>query len=318
MLGWGAENDGRDEPFALPSQVEPPDGGSGDAVTEGPRSLGHLPESLEELLRAVDLLEDALYASGFPNLNGPPEEDEAVEEVVRAAAAWARAVQRAYGLAERQRRYKGAGVLPFFKAGSGFDPIDDPVALLGQLPDEYIVAELVGRDLTIFEYTFSRARELHIGQARSLTDPAERGLAFTVGNWGEIQRRLMTGYAVVVKRVLGLANWIRKRIQELDAALLPRVKKIGVGSHNRVRVEVSQAGSSRAVELTHMQGEFLRGLAQKGCVTASRRTKMDVLNSIPELRPWIENRPLEPVADIANEASYGVAPAVQQTIWREE
>jgi hypothetical protein len=287
-------------------------------VTEGSQSLGHLPESLEELLRAVDLLEDALYSSGFPNLNPPPEKDEAIEEVVRSAAAWATAVQRAYGHAERQRRYKGAGVLPFFKAGSGFDPIDDPVALLGQLPDEYIVPELVARDLTIFEYTFSRARELHLGQARSLTNPAERGIAFTATNWEEIRRRLLTGYGRIVKRVLGLTNWIRKKIQELDAAVLPRIRKVGLGSHNRVKVEVSQAGSSRALELTHMQGEFLRGLAQKGCVTTSRRTKMDVLNGIPELRPWIENRPLEPVADIANEASYGVAPAVQQMIWCEE
>ncbi len=287
-------------------------------MTADSRTPGHLPESLEELLQAVDALEDTLHGNGFPNLNRPTEKDEAVEEAVRSAAAWASAVQRAYGHAERQRRYKGAGVLPFFKPGSGFDPMDDPVALLGQLPDEYIVPELVARDLTIFEYAFSRAMELHLGQARSLTDPSERGIAFTVGNWGEIRRRLLTGYGRIVKRVHGLADWIRKRIQDLDAAVMPRVKKVGLGSHNRVRVEVSQAGSSRVLEITHLQGEFLRGLAQKGRVTASRRTKMDVLGSIPELRPWIENRSLDPGADIANEASYGVAPGVQQTLWLEE
>jgi len=284
-------------------------------MNEESHAPDHLPSSLRELLQVVDQLEEALYGPGFPNLGQPPTSDEAVGKIVRIAADWARGVQRAYGMGERQRRYKGAGVLPFFKPGSGFDAHDDdPVTLLGALPDEYIVAELIGRDLTYFEYAFSRAREPHLGQARSLADPSERGIAFSVANWGEIRRRLTLGYARIVKRVLGLTSWIRTRVRELEGATMPRIEGIGKGSHNRIKVKVSQALSSREVEVTHMQAQLLRSLAGAGTATASRRTKMDLLNLIPELRPWIENRPPDPKADIANEATYGVAPEVQKSI----
>ncbi len=280
-----------------------------------PQASGFLPSSLEQVLGAVEHLEEALYGTGFPNLGQPPANDQAVEVVVKAAADWARGVQRAYGAGERQRRYKGAGVLPFFKPGSGFDAHDDdPVTLLGPLPDEYIVAEMIGRDLTYFEYAFSRAREPHLGQARSLTDPSERDIAFSVGNWGEIRRRLTLGYARIVKRVLGLTSWIRTKVRELEGATMPRIERIGKGSHNRIKVKVSQALSSRELELTHMQARLLRSLAGAGTATASRRTKMDLLNLIPELRPWIENRPPDPGADVANEATYGVASEVQKSI----
>jgi len=276
---------------------------------------GFLPSSIEEVLAAVEHLEETLHGVGFPNLSQPPANDQAVAAVVGAAADWARGVQRAYGAGERQRRYKGAGILPFFKPGSGFDAHDDdPVTLLGPLPDEYIVAAMIGRDLTYFEYAFSRAREPHLGQARSLTDPSERDIAFSVGNWGEIQRRLTLGYARIVKRVLGLTSWIRTKVRELEGATMPRIERIGKGSHNRVKVKVSQALSSREVEVTHMQAQLLRGLAKAGTATASRRTKMDLLNLIPEFRPWIENRPPDPGADVANEATYGVASEVQKSI----
>lgn len=279
------------------------------------RAPDHLPPSLSELLQVVDQLEEALYAPGFPNLGHPPASDEAVGEIARTAADWAGGVQRAYGAGERQRRYKGAGILPFFKPGSGFDAHDDdPVTLLGPLPDEFIVAELIGRDLTYFEYAFSRAREPHLGQARSLIDPSERDIAFSVGNWGEVRRRLTLGYARIVKRVLGLTSWIRTKVRELEGATMPRIEGIGKGSHNRIKVKVSQALSSRELELTHMQARLLRNLADAGTATASRRTKMDLLNLIPELRPWIENRPPDPGADVANEATYGVASEVQKSI----
>lgn len=280
-----------------------------------PQAPGFLPSSLEQVLAAVEHLEETLYGTGFPNLGKPPANDQAVDVVVKAAADWARSVQRAYGMGERQRRYKGAGILPFFKPGSGFDANDDdPVTLLGALPDEYIVAELIGRDLTYFEYAFSRAREPHLGQARSLTVPNERDIAFSVAKWGEIRRRLTLGYTRIVKRVLGLTSWIRTKVRELKGATMPRIERIGKGSHNRVKVKVSQALSSREVEVTHMQAQLLRGLAGAGTATASRRTKMDLLNLIPELRPWIENRPPDPDVDVANEATYGVAREVQKSI----
>lgn len=280
-----------------------------------PHAPGFLPSSLEEVLAAVEHLEETLYGAGFPNLSQPPAADHAVGELVGMAADWARGVQRAYGAGERQRRYKGAGVLPFFKAGSGFAAHDDdPVTLLGALPDEYIVAELIGRDLTYFEYAFSRAREPHLGQARSLTDPSERDIAFSVANWGEIRRRLTLGYTRIVKRVLGLTAWIRTKVRELEGATMPRIHEVGAGSHNRIKVRVSQALSERELEVTHMQAQLLRGLAKEGTATASRRTKMHLLSLIPELRPWIENRAPDPQADVANEATYGVAPEVQKSI----
>lgn len=280
-----------------------------------PQTSGFLPSSIEEVLAAVEHLEETLHGVGFPNLSQPPANDQAVAAAVGAAADWARGVQRAYGAGERQRRYKGAGVLPFFKPGSGFNAHDDdPVTLLGALPDEYIVAELIGRDLTYFEYAFSHAREPHLGQARSLTDPGERDIAFSVANWSEIRRRLMLGYARIVKRVLGLTAWIRTRVRELEGATMPRIEGVGKGSHNRIKLRVSQALSDRELEVTHMQAQLLRGLAKGGTATASRRTKMDLLNLIPELRPWIENRAPDPKADVANEATYGVAPEVQELI----
>lgn len=280
-----------------------------------PQASGFLPSSIEEVLAAVEHLEETLHGVGFPNLSQPPANDQAVAAAVRAAADWARGVQRAYGAGERQRRYKGAGVLPFFKPGSGFNAYDDdPVTLLGALPDEYIVAELIGRDLTYFEYAFSRAREPHLGQARSLTAPSERDIAFSVANWGEIRRRLTLGYTRIVKRVLGLTAWIRTKVRELEGATMPRIHEVGAGSYNRIKVRVSQALSDREFEVTHMQAQLLRGLAKEGTATASRRTKMDLLNLIPELRPWIENRPPDPQADVANEATYGVAPEVQKSI----
>ena len=284
-----------------------------------PQAPGFLPSSLEQVLAAVEHLEETLYGTGFPNLGQPPANDHAVEVVVQGAADWATGVQRAYGMGERQRRYKGAGVLPFFQPGAGFDAHEeDPVTLLGTLPDEYLVAESIGSDLTYFEYAFSRAGEPHLGQARSLTDPGERDIAFSVGNWDEIRRRLTLGYTRIVKRVLGLTTWIRSKVRELGAATMPRIEGIGKGSHNRIKVKVSQALSVRELEVTHMQAQLLRGLAAAGTATASRRTKMDLLNLIPELRPWIENRSPDPRADVANEATYGVAPEVQKSIQLEE
>ena len=288
-------------------------------VTTDSRASGPLPGSVEELLRAVDLLEDALYDGGFPQMGSPPATDEGVGDVVRAVATWAKTVRRAYGSGERQRRLKGAGVLPFFGAGSGFDAYDDdPATLLGELPGEFVGDKRVADDLYFFEYTFSHSREPLQASGLSLRDPTERGIAFTLANWEEIRQRLLTGYRRIVKRSLGLSNWVRGRIQDLEEGVVPRIKVVGTGSHNRVKVEVSHVGSMRALELTNKQAEFLRGLAREGTVTASRRTKMDLLDSIPELRPWIENRALDPNADIANEASYGVAPEAQKLVWSEE
>lgn len=285
--------------------------------TTGSRAPSHLPQSVEQVLQAVARLEESLYQDGFPNLNQTPPVDHAVEHVVQAAAAWGVAVREAYGAGERQERYGGAGVLPLFAASSQFEPNDNPVVdLLGKLPDEYVEVDRFRCDLYFFDYAFSRAGEPHLGQARSLTDPRRRGLAFTTHNWDEIRRRILNGYGRIVKRALGLSNWIRKRIQELESAVVPCIEELGVGSYNRVKVEVSCAGSTRTLELTNMQAEFLRSLSTDGHVIGSRRTKKDVLSSIPELRPWIENLPRDPHADVANEASYGVAPAVQTAIFQ--
>ncbi len=282
------------------------------------RYQGHLPASIDEVLRAVDELEQARLGPGFPNLAQAAAGDDEVDDLVQAAAKWAKGVQRAYGIGARKRKHGGVGVLPFFDAYSGFDSPDDLPTLLGPLPADCVDLSLIGPDFTIFEYAFSHSREPHHGQARSLSDQRERGISFTLGNWEEIHRRLMLGYARVVKRSLGLANWIRTKIRELEGAIMPRVRVVGAGSHNRVRVQVTQALSVREVELTHLQAKLLQKLARDGIATASRRTKMDLLSLVPELRPWIENRPRDPGADDANEATYGVAPEVQESIWLED
>jgi hypothetical protein len=274
---------------------------------------------MEELLRAVDLLEDALYDGGIPQMGSPPATDAGVGDVVRAADAWAKAVRRAYGSGERQRRRKGAGILPFFDAGSGFDADEEnPVALIGEVPHEFVGDKRVAEDLYFFEYAFSHSGEPHLASDLSLRDPTKRGIAFTLANWDEVRKRLRTGYGRIVKRSLGLSNWIRGKVQELEAGVVPRVREVGAGSHNRVQVEVSHMGTTRMLELTYMQAEFLGSLAREGTHTAQRRTKMDLLNRIPELRPWIENRPRDSDADVANEASYGVAPEAQKLIWSGE
>ena len=274
-----------------------------------------LPASLTKLLDAVQVLEDAASQTAFPNLASTPATSEQVEQAVQEAADWANVVRRAYGVAQRARMYRGTGILPFFNPRSGFDAnLDAPELLLGELPAEFGVKELYSRELFFFEHTFSKAGELVLGSGRSLREPGGRGVALTTANWVEIRRQLAQGYGMVVAKVYDLANWIRGRIQRLEIAVIPRLRRLGLEGHNRVRIEIECAGGRKEVVLSDMQAGFLRKLGATGVATTLRRTKMDVLKAVPELRVWIENRERAPGADVANEATYGVNRSVQAAI----
>lgn len=196
--------------------------------------------------------------------------------------------------------------MPFFLAGSGFDSPEVPCRLLCELPSEH-VGKGAGYDFGYLTFAFSHIKE------PTLTAGHSSDIAFTVENWPKIRRRLIDGYVLVVRRSLALANWVRQQIQGRDEVLIPRVRKVGERTHNRVEVEISQAGFGRTLELTNKEAELLEGLARDGTYTTYRKTKKRLVDNLPELCIWIENRPREANAD-PNEATYGVCQEVQEAI----
>lgn len=271
---------------------------------------------VDDLLASALRLEQYLFGPDFPNLSNAPESDSDVQGIIRAANAWSMNVMKLYGHGQRerhlpsQRKRTDPGVTTFFpstaRVGGGFGT---PEYQIGSLPPE-----LRDSQCDIFGVLLSKYHERGSSAAGCFRDPALRGIEFTVSNWPQIESLLGQGRTIVIRRSLELIEWVHSRVRTLKRGTIPRLTAIREADHNRLEVEVEVVGRKRLAVIPDSQARFLRELAQRGTSTTLRRTKLELLQVIPELRSWILNMPREEGADDANEATYGVEPEVQENI----
>ena len=125
------------------------------------------------------------------------------------------------------------------------------------------------------------------------------------------------GYAHVERLV---APYLREAGRASPAPQPPRflVRKVKEAGRGRALVEVNGARSTRRQWITNAEVEMLRALARSGTSTGLRATKMRLVEHIPEIKPWIVNRPRCVEADEANGATYGVNAEMQAVLYAED
>jgi len=297
------------------------------------------PPCVERARLAAEVLRETVLRP-FPDLpEAKPSPDE-LKRIVAAAIAWGCTVHAAY-YRPRNTQTDPQGVFSLFAPSGGesyglqfvggnpfemtgeaasslgtyrvhlkrenaWPQLDEATFVLGPIPAQY--AE------PCIDLLLSFGVDHHFTSITPTND--DRRLKLDPENWKVIRRTLRAIYVTILTKSLGLAAWIRERVEQLTEAVLPLIEIGGDAPKARTHVYVRHAGSMRDVLLGIAMAEFLDGLARKGKATTARSTKKHLIERIPELAPWIQVAPHRGSAQMENASTYRIPKAIQKRISR--
>ena len=284
---------------------------------------GELPPCVHQADNAAERLVRAALAP-FPDLGADPQSFEEVVEILHGARDWGRQIHEAFGDPNSDRGTPGSLWALFSRSNrqaltarlmstphlrmkqtsrlsrnevqfdiSGLDEFQIRTEPTGppHFPTLESAADVLGDIPPEFNYSCALTLGDVLGPSwvKVLSEQGELITApLTLSEWPRIRITLRYARNAVLMKSLGFAEWVRARIINLRRALYPEIHIVRNLKHNKCEITVQRAGVLRTTELTNVQVEFLRRLVRDGESPAVRKTKFELVKTLPELGPWIE------------------------------
>ena len=261
---------------------------------------GQLPRPLQLVMIAADRLSELLRPTKsstqprFPNTDRPPKDQAELNERIRQAVAWGRAVLEAYGYCGPVECYimspdqeERQSVLWHF-SNFGSQPTENHPAVYIGMPPPHL--RILGYDLTGRRMGYSG---LAGPDGYSTVDIA-------LANWLQVRNTLLTHHRRMVNMGTELVAWARSQIAGFQQGALPTIHEIEGLARGACRVEITHAGQSERVDLSAMEMQMLKDFRFSGVARATRNTKKTLVDKVPALQPLIRatsENPTESMTD---------------------
>lgn len=154
-------------------------------------------------------------------------------------------------------------------------------------------ADVIGDIPEPFRLPFAQFRQ-EPENAKSMDLADRRGtsrMEVSVTNWPEVRQTVEERYSMAVAQSLGLVAWIRSRVEMLRRGRIVTIALDSKRARGGARLRVSQAGSSRLVDVSKTSLRLLRRLLEKREIWATPKQKLELIAALTELKPHLRSVP---------------------------